>query len=154
MYKLSIVFFGDTCKYKKEIKTFEFKKLLHKFCLLNQKTEKKGLINIVFVNDVFIQNLNKKWRKINKPTDVLSFSNICDKEFPNPKNMKEEVLGEIFISLETAKRQSAEYNNTLQEEVNKLLVHGILHIFGYDHETEKDFFEMNILEKNILNDCK
>lgn len=153
MLKLVISFLGDNLnRYKKFLKRSDLKNLIANFDKQKNKCFKnKGQISLVFVNDLEIKALNKKWRNINKPTDVLSFSNICDDNFPSPNNQEIKTLGEIFISLDTASRQATDYNHSLQDEVNKLLVHGVLHIFGFDHETEKSFLEMNLLEKKIIN---
>ncbi len=107
------------------------------------KTE--GVLNVVFVDDKEIHRLNKEYRKKDKPTDVLSFSYIETPDFDHTG-----LIGEIYISVETAKRQAAEVGWTLEEELVKLFVHGLLHIFGYDHETDEEYEEMAALEKRIL----
>jgi len=104
-----------------------------------------GILNVVFVNDVYIQALNKAYRKKDKATDVLSFN------YQNDENHESNLVGEVYISVETAKRQAPEYGNTLQKELNKLFVHGVLHVHGYDHEEDGDYEEMSKLEDKILN---
>jgi probable rRNA maturation factor len=104
----------------------------------------EGVLNVVFVDDDYIHSLNKEYRKKDKPTDVLSFSYIDSAE------TGDNVIGEIYISVPTAKRQAPEYHNTLQDELNKLFVHGMLHIFGYDHENDADYEKMAGLEGKIL----
>ena len=103
-----------------------------------------GVLNVVFVDDAHIHSLNKNYRKIDKPTDVLSF-NYQD-EVDNGG-----VVGEVYISVETAERQAEEYQHTLSDELHKLFVHGFLHIHGYDHEEDSDYIVMSALEENILN---
>lgn len=103
-----------------------------------------GIINVIFVNDVYIQALNKAYRKKDKPTDVLSFN------YQNDDNHESNLIGEVYISVETAKRQAPEYDNSLREEMVKLFVHGVLHVHGYDHEEEGDYEEMLLLEEKIL----
>ena len=98
-------------------------------------------MNVVFVNDTYIQALNKSYRKKDTPTDVLSFNYGGDSK----------LIGEIYISIDTAKRQAKEYKHTLQDELAKLFVHGVLHIHGYDHETEKEYKIMAELEEKVLN---
>ena len=105
----------------------------------------KGVLNVVFVDDKYIRSLNKAYRKKDKPTDVLSFPYLKAPDFK-----KTRLIGEIYISVPTAKRQAKRYNHSLQDELNKLFVHGFLHIFGYDHNTDKGYKEMSVLENKIL----
>jgi len=103
----------------------------------------EGVLNVVFVNDTYIQALNKSYRKKDTPTDVLSFNYRTD-------DVNSKLIGEIYISVDTAKRQAKEYKHTLQDELAKLFVHGFLHIHGYDHETEEGYKIMSGLESNVL----
>jgi probable rRNA maturation factor len=96
-------------------------------------------LSIVLVSDAQIKRLNKLYRNKDKPTDVLSF----------PIREKVEdwlILGDIVISVDTAKRQAKELGYSLEEELKRLLVHGLVHLLGYDHELggeeEKKFFEL------------
>jgi probable rRNA maturation factor len=86
-------------------------------------------LSLSLVDDAEIRRLNRSWRGKDRPTDVLSFS-LREGEF----GCVSSALGDVVISLETAKRQGREHGLTLGEEVNRLLVHGILHLAGYDHE--------------------
>ena len=104
----------------------------------------KGVLNVIFVDDKYIRSLNKAYRKKDEPTDVLSFS------LETPDIQKTQLVGEIYISVPTAKRQAKKHNHSLQDELNKLFVHGFLHIFGYDHNTDKGYKEMSVLENKIL----
>lgn len=99
----------------------------------------KAELSIVLVSDAQIKRLNKLYRNKDKPTDVLSF----------PLGEKVEdwlILGDIVISVDTAKRQAQELGHSLEEELKRLLVHGLVHLLGYDHELggeeEKKFFEL------------
>lgn len=100
-------------------------------------------ISIVLVNDKKIQELNKIYRKKNKVTDVLSFGDWNDKEF----------LGEVIICLPQAKQQAKKFGTSLKQELTRLLIHGILHLAGFDHEKskseEKKMFKLQeeIIEK-------
>ena len=107
-----------------------------------------GILNVIFINDDNIQDLNKIYRQKNQPTDVLSFNYLAEDD---PRIDKSDLIGEIYISIETAKRQAEEYKHSLQEEINKLFVHGLLHIYGYDHGTKEDYRKMSEAERRILN---
>ena len=87
-------------------------------------------ISILLVDDDQIRELNKKYLHRNRPTDVISFSQI-EGEF---SHINTRLLGDVVISLETAKRQANKTKTTLQNEIAFLLIHGILHLLGYDHE--------------------
>jgi probable rRNA maturation factor len=91
---------------------------------------------IAFVDDEAIRELNRKFRGKNKPTDVLTF--------PGDDGSH---LGDIVISLDTARRQAVDEKHSLPTEVKYLLLHGILHALGYDHETDEG--EMNALEVKV-----
>ncbi len=92
----------------------------------------KAEVSITLTDDRTIQSINKEWRGKNMPTDVLSFP-IDEK----PPKYRYRVLGDIVISLPYAKRQSEEIGLSYREEVIRLLIHGILHLLGYDHERSK-----------------
>jgi len=102
-------------------------------------------LNIVFLDPNSIKNLNKEYRWIEKVTDVLSFHYYDD--FSNLK--KDEVSWEIIMCEEKIISQWKEYKLWSEKEFYKLLIHSIIHILGYDHEIEKDYKEMNVIEKNI-----
>jgi probable rRNA maturation factor len=125
---------------KKRVKGVE-SKLLSK--IAHRALEVLGLskveLSIALVSDAQIKRLNKLYRNKDKPTDVLSF----------PIGEKVEdwlILGDIAISVDTAKRQAKELGHSLEEELKRLLVHGLVHLLGYDHELggeeEKKFFEL------------
>lgn len=86
----------------------------------------QGQVNVVFTDDRSIRKLNKTHRGKDKPTDVLSFS-------LDPPESPLSVYGEIYISVPTATRQAADYDGSLTDEFLRLLCHGLLHLFGYDH---------------------
>jgi probable rRNA maturation factor len=98
-----------------------------------------GLLNVVFVNDKYMRAINKAYRGKDEPTDVLSFSYGT-----------EDLIGEVYISVETAKRQAKEHKHRLVDELIRLIVHGILHIHGFDHEEEADYKKMLAVEKEVL----
>lgn len=93
---------------------------------------------IAFVSDKTIRQLNRQFRGVDKPTDVLSFP---------ADDADEGNLGDIAISVDTAAAQAKENGLTFDEEVAQLILHGLLHLSGYDHETDNG--EMNRLELKI-----
>ena len=107
----------------------------------------QGELNVVFVDDKTIHALNKAHRHMDKPTDVLSFSYMDTPDFKTSR-----AIGEIYISVPTAKRQAPDYGKTLEDELKKLITHGVLHVFGYDHEKDEDYKRMAAMEDNILKD--
>ena len=96
-------------------------------------------ISVVFLDDVEIQKLNKTYRQVDKPTNVLAFP-MQEGQFGN---ITPGLLGDVVISIETAKQEAKKNAINLEERVSQLLIHGILHLLGFDHETdEKDAKKM------------
>ena len=96
-----------------------------------------------------IKNLNKKFRKKNKSTDVLSFPFQARNELNNLlKKEKEVYLGDIIINFNKIKNKNL---NSFKSEFDRLWIHGLVHLFGHDHKKEKDFLKMNQVEKKYLN---
>ena len=96
-------------------------------------------LSLTIVSDSAIRSLNRKYRKQDKPTDVLSFSQIEERGGapPDPRkvrNLAGMPLGDIVISIDTALAQSRAYNVKPNERLRTLLIHGFLHLLGYDHE--------------------
>ncbi|MCL2659760.1 MAG: rRNA maturation RNase YbeY [Acidobacteriaceae bacterium] len=87
-----------------------------------------GEVDVLLTSDAVIRRLNRDFRGLNKPTDVLSF--------PAPAEIAHERSGDIAISLETAARQAASFGHSLRDEVRVLVLHGLLHLSGMDHETD------------------
>jgi probable rRNA maturation factor len=104
-----------------------------------------GRINLKLVDDAEIRALNKDYSGNDYATDVLSFSYI--EEQTEPANGE---LGDIAISLETAQRQATEAGVGLEQEVTTLALHGILHIFGFDHEAPEAAAEMDHWQAKLL----
>lgn len=100
-------------------------------------------INIVLIDNITIQELNKTYRNIDSATDVLTFP---DGYLNN--------LGDVFISIEKCKLQAEELGHSFNRELGFLTVHGILHSIGYDHLNEEDEKVMNELQDKILNKAK
>ena len=96
-------------------------------------------LSLTLTSDESIRVLNRDYRKKNTPTDVLSFSQLEDRGSapPNPRairNIEGMPLGDVVISIDTALAQSREYGVTPAERLRTLLIHGFLHLLGYDHE--------------------
>ena len=100
-------------------------------------------VTIVFVSDRRMRELNRLWRGKRGTTDVLSFSAGTD-EFENPAGAN---LGDVVISVEQAARQAKDNDLSLDDEVAQLILHGLIHLCGYDHSTDKG--EMNVLELRL-----
>lgn len=104
-------------------------------------------ISIVLVDDKQMHDLNLRYRGIDKTTDVLSFSQV--EGFPAVEN-EIITLGDVVISVETANRQAEERESSLQDELDLLAVHGVLHLLGFNDETEEQAERMRVEEKKIL----
>lgn len=100
-------------------------------------------LSILFTDDAEIQKLNSAYRFKNKPTDVLSFSLLEGDDTGVPTTS----LGDIAVSLETAEKQAPEYGNSFPEEILRLLIHGVLHLLGYDHENVSEAEVRRMQEK-------
>ncbi|WP_433968884.1 rRNA maturation RNase YbeY [Tunturiibacter gelidiferens] len=103
-----------------------------------------GNVEVLLADDPTLRRLNKSFRGKNKPTDVLSF--------PTPAEIAPTHAGDLAISLETAARQAATYGHSLRDEVKILLLHGLLHLSGFDHETDNG--EMAAREATIRSKLK
>ena len=101
--------------------------------LVQEDFERSAEINVTFVDDEQIKELNKKHRDIDKSTDVLSFPLGENGKYDVNPETGAKILGDIVISMETAVRQAEEYGHPLQREVAFLTVHSMLHLLGYDH---------------------
>lgn len=102
-----------------------------------------GEVNLLLANDARIQALNKAYRGKNKPTDVLSF--------PAAQNA-EGLVGDLAISVDTAARQATEHGHSLDDELRILILHGVLHLAGHDHEADSG--EMRNLESELRANLK
>lgn len=123
-----------------------------------EECEEEYEVSISFVDNEEIRSLNKEYRDIDAATDVLSFPMM---EFEDGEGDEDEdaeyieeelALGDIVISMERAKEQAEDYGHSFQRELAFLLVHGMLHLLGYDHEDEADEKLMLKKQDEILND--
>lgn len=121
--------------------------------LLVERFEQPAEISIVLADDAQIRILNRMYRGKDRPTDVLSFSQLEGEELISGcEDMT--TLGDVVISVETAERQAAERAHSLEDELDVLVVHGVLHLLGYDDETEPEGVEMRRHEGNILDQLR
>ncbi len=120
---------------------FNFKRLASKiinYVLQYEKIDNYE-ISIIFMSDKAIQKLNSQYRENNKPTNVLSFIyNI------------EPLCGDIILAYGTIVRESQEQGKSFQAHLTHLIIHGVLHLLGYDHETNEEALIMEELEKKLL----
>ena len=117
--------------------------------------EKPIEVNLSLSNNAEVQKLNASFRGMDKPTNVLSFANIdADDFFEEIKQADVVELGDIIIAIETLQQEAHQKKILLQDHFAHLLIHGILHLFGYDHQTDEDADEMEDIEINILEKLK
>lgn len=103
-------------------------------------------VSLVFTDDAAIREINAEWRSMDKPTNVLSFP-----AFPlEPGKMPAPMLGDIVIARETVEREAVDLEKSFDDHLTHLLVHGFLHLFGYDHMETEEAEEMEALETRIL----
>lgn len=121
------------------------------------KLEDNFEVSITIVDNNRIHEINKEYRSIDRPTDVISFAiednddefeiffDELDDDIALPR-----LLGDIFISLDKAEEQAEEFDHSIEREIGFLTVHGFLHLNGYDHQTEEEEKEMFALQEIIL----
>ena len=119
---------------KHRIRVEEIRSLLERAA---RSMKVSGEVALVFAGDALLQKLNRDYRFKDKPTDVLSF-----------ESQGEDMgLGDVFISIETARRNARRFSRTLDRELEILALHGFIHVLGYDHETDNG--EMEALERRL-----
>ena len=126
---------------EKKIKNFNKK---------DKKYRKKNIFcTLLLSGNNEIKKLNKKFRKKNKATDVLSFPFYNKNDLKKKLNKEKEIyLGDIIINFNKIKRK--DNLASFKSEFNKLWIHGLVHLFGYDHKKDKDFYDMLKIEKKFL----
>ncbi|WP_420829654.1 rRNA maturation RNase YbeY [Crassaminicella indica] len=130
--------------YDQEIETLIRKAV--DLCLEKEGISKEIEVSISFVDNEEIHILNRDFRGVDRPTDVLSFP-----QYVNIKEIEEPIcIGDIVISLERAKEQADEYGHSFEREVLFLTVHSMFHLFGYDHDTEENRKIMRKKEEEVL----
>lgn len=128
-------------------------------CLKEENIENSKMsITIILTTPKQIQHINKTYRGIDKPTDVLSFpmfeKDELDQKIKNNDFAQEDILGDIIISIERVEEQAKEYEHSFERELSYMLVHGFYHLMGYDHIQEADKMKMRPKEEKILNDLE
>jgi len=128
---------------KSEIKAF-----------INRILENRGLdkctFSVSFIEEDYMHSLNKQYRGIDGPTDILSFAALDgEDDFILPSSAKKN-LGDILISPDVLKKNAEYFNVTEDEELKRLLIHGILHLTGFDHKTNDPTEPMLVLQEEIL----
>jgi probable rRNA maturation factor len=112
--------------------------------VLKAMGENDAELSIVLVNDMHIRNLNWKYRRNDSATDVLAFP------MRDSRRLSGVILGDVVISVETAKREAKKRKKDLQDELNLYIVHGILHLLGYDDEKIRARKKMKEKEKELM----
>lgn len=125
----------------------ELKKLINQ--VIKRFSLEQAEFNIIFVDNNYIHNLNKEYRHVDRPTDVITFALEDNADI----KLNHRVLGDIYISIDKALEQALEYGHSFQRELSFLTVHGILHLLGYDHMEKEDEKIMFALQDEILNEA-
>lgn len=147
----------DNTRYLDSQQKRELKKQVE--AILNALKLPRGTeVCITFLDDDAMRELNEAYRGIKRTTDVLSFpQNVWDSMGFNAAiakdSLRNKMLGDMVISIDTAKRHARFYGNSLEKEVRKLIVHGILHLLGYDHKKKNDAIVMRKKEKELIDLC-
>jgi rRNA maturation RNase YbeY len=134
---LAIFFFTEEINFKFGYKS-KYKKWINNVAVKENRTI--GNINIIFCNDAKILEINKKYLNHNYFTDVITFDNCIGNK----------LNGDIFISIDTVKRNAEIYNCLFNNELNRVIVHGILHLIGYSDHSYDDKEVMRNLENIYL----
>ncbi|MEA3485735.1 MAG: rRNA maturation RNase YbeY [Candidatus Aerophobetes bacterium] len=129
---------------KKEKLDLKLIKRVASFVLREEMVDKNKEVSIVLVNNAKIRQLNERFHKVKKVTDVLAFS--LGDEFISTKDL----LGEVAISVDTALKQAKDRRHSLEEELVLLTIHGILHLLDYNDEDERERKIMQAEERKIL----
>jgi probable rRNA maturation factor len=106
-------------------------------------------LSIVLADDATVQGLNRDWRGKDAPTNVLSFASLDDEDAPLADGAPL-LLGDVILAWETVAREAAEQDKALADHFGHLVVHGVLHLVGFDHEDDNEAEEMEALETTLL----
>ena len=157
MTKLDIALYDETKRVKQEQLD-----LIEELILATAKElglDQNFEVSITIVDNDKIQQINRDYRSIDRPTDVISFAIedndeefecLFDEEFSECTNDLPRLLGDIFISFDKIKEQASDYGHSFERELGFLTVHGFLHLNGFDHQTKEDEKAMFSLQEKIL----
>jgi len=134
---LSELFLVD---FEPEVKQVDMAEVEEKVLVMLQAAQVDREVNLLVCSPATIQELNQSYRGKDKPTDILSFG----------YELPEEPLGDLALCLEVAERQAGEFDLSLTEELLRLLAHGLVHLLGYDHQTEAEEAQMLAKEIELL----
>lgn len=107
-----------------------------------------GRLDLILVGDEMIHEINKQYRGKDKPTDVISFAFLDVADYADTKG--DIIVGDVFISVDTAMRQAVEKGHSFKRELEILFVHGVLHCLGFDHNNDEEEAEMEGWAKKVL----
>ena len=141
---MSVMFSNET---KEKVEDLPTLKKLIKYAIKYMKLDDVEF-GVIFVDNAKIRELNKTYRNIDRETDVITFR-LADYEDVKFEGVT--VLGDVYISLDKAKSQSIEYGHSYLRELSFLMIHGFLHLLGYDHMNKEDEEVMFGLQEEILN---
>ena len=144
--ELNYLDIDEEIKYKEIIK-----RVLDK-CFEEENLNDKNLyVNVVLTNPENIRDINKKHRGIDEETDVLSFPMYEKEELETLESDKEDILGDMVISIDRVAEQAKEFGHSFERELAYMVVHSFYHLLGHDHMNEADKAEMRQKEEYILN---
>lgn len=109
-------------------------------------------VSVLLTDDAKITQLNRQYRDVDAPTDVLAFALAEGEDFIDPSSVR--ALGDVVISLDYAQRQADQHQHSLEHELNVLLVHGLLHLLGYDHAQDEEAAVMFARQAQIVGEFK
>lgn len=128
------------------------------------KKSQKGVIHLIVISSEEMASLNEQFRGKTGPTDILTFSyrkssenvwiNFFSTQNSKLKTQNFEIAGEIYLCLEKIKLYAKERWHTYREELEYIVIHGLVHLMGYDHESDRDEEEMENIEKKIQSEIK
>ena len=149
MYEITYLDIQENKEYEETIK-----RVVKKFFEVEGLLDSKLIKTKTLTTPENIRKINKKYRKIDKATDVLSFPMFekaeLDEKIKNKDFLYEDVLGDIIISIEKVKEQAEEYGHSFERELSYMVVHGFYHLMGYDHIEEEDKKIMRPKEEKVL----
>ena len=155
MIKINVITSNDSWLSFIKRPNYYLDKKINKLNLKENRFKKKNIFcTLLLAGDKEIKNLNKKFRKKNKATDILSFPFQTKTELTKKLKLEKEIyLGDIIINLNKIKNKNMK--TSFYEKFDRLWIHGLVHLFGYKHKKDKDFKKMSRIEEkyfNLVND--